>query len=186
MSPRPRLVLLDEPTSQLDPVAGDELIWLLRRLNEEWGVSILLAEHRLERCLAAADRVIAMDSGAIAFDGRPATSSPGPKTHDTALETPAARLSHWPGIEPLPVGVRDARRALLGRGTPPPRQTAGRGATAPSASRTAASPLGGRRDPARQPSRFAICGLSSSGTTRAHEVLKGIDLRDRRAASASR
>ena len=45
---RPRLVLLDEPTSQLDPVAGDELIWLLRRLNEEWGVTILLAEHRLE------------------------------------------------------------------------------------------------------------------------------------------
>src|SRR3954454_545432 len=51
---RPRLVLLDEPTSQLDPVAGDELIWLLRRLNEEWGVTVLLAEHRLERCLAAA------------------------------------------------------------------------------------------------------------------------------------
>ena len=68
---RPRLVLLDEPTSQLDPVAGDELIWLLRRLNEEWGVAVLLAEHRLERCLAAADRVIAMDSGAIAFDGSP-------------------------------------------------------------------------------------------------------------------
>src|SRR5207248_8324863 len=64
---RPELVLLDEPTSQLDPVAGDELIWLLRRLNEEWGVSILLAEHRLERCLAAADRVVAMDKGAIAF-----------------------------------------------------------------------------------------------------------------------
>ena len=42
---RPPLVLLDEPTSQLDPVAGDELIWLLRRLNEEWGVAIVLAEH---------------------------------------------------------------------------------------------------------------------------------------------
>ena len=37
---RPRLVLLDEPTSQLDPVSGDELIWLLRRLNEEWGVAV--------------------------------------------------------------------------------------------------------------------------------------------------
>ena len=54
---RPRLVLLDEPTSQLDPVAGDELIGLLRRLNEEWGMAVVLAEHRLERCLAAADRV---------------------------------------------------------------------------------------------------------------------------------
>ena len=48
---RPQLVLLDEPTSQLDPVAGDELIALLRRLNEDWDAAILLAEHRLERCL---------------------------------------------------------------------------------------------------------------------------------------
>ncbi|MDX6732359.1 MAG: energy-coupling factor transport system ATP-binding protein, partial [Baekduia sp.] len=58
---RPRLVLLDEPTSQLDPVAGDELIWLLRRLNEEWGTTVVLVEHRLERCLAAADRVLAFE-----------------------------------------------------------------------------------------------------------------------------
>ena len=68
---RPQLVLLDEPTSQLDPVAGDELIWLLRRLNEEWGMTILLAEHRLERCLPAADRVVAMADGAIACDAPP-------------------------------------------------------------------------------------------------------------------
>ncbi len=45
------MVLLDEPTSQLDPVAGDELIGLLRRLNQEWETTIVLAEHRLERCL---------------------------------------------------------------------------------------------------------------------------------------
>jgi energy-coupling factor transport system ATP-binding protein len=113
---RPRLVLLDEPTSQLDPVAGDELIWLLRRLNEEWGVTILLAEHRLERCLAAADRVIAMDSGAIAFDGAPRDFLAWAQEADTALETPAARLFSLCGIEPLPVGVRDARRTLAGRG----------------------------------------------------------------------
>ena len=56
------LVLLDEPTSQLDPVAGDELVWLLRRLNEEWGTAVVLAEHRLERCLAHADRVV-VDGG---------------------------------------------------------------------------------------------------------------------------
>ena len=56
----PRLLLLDEPTSQLDPVAGDELLGVLRRVNEEWGTAVVLAEHRLERCLAAADRVIAL------------------------------------------------------------------------------------------------------------------------------
>lgn len=109
---RPRLVLLDEPTSQLDPVAGDELIWLLRRLNEEWGVTILLAEHRLERCLAAADRVIAMGSASIVFDGHPRDFLTWAQEADQALETPAARLFSLCGLAPLPVGVRDARRTL--------------------------------------------------------------------------
>ena len=72
---RPPVVLLDEPTSQLDPVAGDELIGLLRRLNQEWETTILLAEHRLERCLSAADRVIAMHAGALAHDGDPSIVS---------------------------------------------------------------------------------------------------------------
>ena len=112
---RPGLVLLDEPTSQLDPVAGDELIWLLRRLNEEWGVTILLAEHRLERCLAAADRVIAMDKGAISFDGPPSDFLAWAQQADTALETPAARLFSLAGLDPLPTGVRQARQTLLGR-----------------------------------------------------------------------
>jgi energy-coupling factor transport system ATP-binding protein len=109
---RPRLVVLDEPTSQLDPVAGDELIWLLRRLNEEWGVAVLLAEHRLERCLAAADRVIAMDSGSVAFDGSPGDFLTWSQHSDPALATPAARLFSLAGISPLPVGVRDARTLL--------------------------------------------------------------------------
>src|SRR5204862_2720729 len=68
---RPALLLLDEPTSQLDPVAGDELIWTLRRLNEEWGTAVVVAEHRLERCLPAADRVIAMDQGSLVCDASP-------------------------------------------------------------------------------------------------------------------
>ena len=109
---RPQLILLDEPTSQLDPVAGDELIWLLRRLNEEWGVAVLLAEHRLERCLGAADRVIAMDTGAIVFDGAPRDFLAWAQRHDAALETPAARLFSLAGIDPLPTGVRDAREIL--------------------------------------------------------------------------
>ena len=71
LSARPALVCLDEPTSQLDPVAGDELIGLLRRLNEDGDTAVLLAEHRLERCLAAADRVVALDGGRVAFDGAP-------------------------------------------------------------------------------------------------------------------
>jgi energy-coupling factor transport system ATP-binding protein len=113
---RPRLVLLDEPTSQLDPVAGDELIWLLRRLNEEWGMAIVLAEHRLERCLAAADRVVAMAQGDVAFDGEPEAFLAWALAADEALATPGARLFHRAGIETLPRGVKAARQILARRG----------------------------------------------------------------------
>ena len=78
-------------------------------------MTILLAEHRLERCLAAADRVIAMDTGAISFDGSPRDFLAWAQEADVALETPAARLFSLAGIEPLPVGVRDARAILRER-----------------------------------------------------------------------
>ncbi len=109
---RPPLIMLDEPTSQLDPVAGDELIWLLRRLNEEWGVAVVLAEHRLERCLTVADRVLAMGGGRIEFDGSPTDFLRFAAESRPELETPLAEMFAGAGIEPLPVGVRDARRIL--------------------------------------------------------------------------
>jgi energy-coupling factor transporter ATP-binding protein EcfA2 len=115
LATRPRLVLLDEPTSQLDPVAGDELISLLRRLNEEWGVSVILGEHRLERCLAAADRVIALDAGELAFDGAPRAFLEWALDADPALATPAARLFRNAGL-PIAVSVREARRTVAERG----------------------------------------------------------------------
>ena len=109
---RPQVVLLDEPTSQLDPVAGDELIWLLRRLNEEWGTAIVLAEHRLERCLPAADRVIAMAGGAVACDAPPRDFLAWAGAEVPALQTPAARLFERAGLRPLPSGVKEARATL--------------------------------------------------------------------------
>src|SRR4051794_10215504 len=118
LATRPRLVLLDEPTSQLDPVAGDELISLLRRLNEEWGVTILLGEHRLERCLAAADRVIALVGGSVAFDGEPRGFLDWALETDQALATPGARLLRGGGLPP-PASVRDARRTLQATGNAP-------------------------------------------------------------------
>jgi len=116
---RPRLVLLDEPTSQLDPVAGDELISLLRRLNEEWGTAVVLAEHRLERCLTSADRVVAMAAGGIAFDGDPEEFLSWALEADPALATPGARLFDLAGLGPPPVGVKRARRALRSAGVAP-------------------------------------------------------------------
>jgi energy-coupling factor transport system ATP-binding protein len=109
---RPQIVLLDEPTSQLDPVAGDELIGLLRRLNQEWETTILLAEHRLERCLTAADRVIAIDAGRIACDGDPGSFLRWSGTRAPALQTPGAKLFALAGLHPPPVGVRQARATL--------------------------------------------------------------------------
>jgi energy-coupling factor transporter ATP-binding protein EcfA2 len=109
---RPSVVVLDEPTSQLDPVAGDELVWLLRRLNEEWGTTVILVEHRLERCLAAADRVLAFDGGTIAFDGEPGPFLDWALAAAPPLATPGARLFSLAGLSPSPVGVKAARAAL--------------------------------------------------------------------------
>jgi energy-coupling factor transport system ATP-binding protein len=109
---RPALLLLDEPTSQLDPVAGDELIGLLRRLNEEWGTTVVMAEHRLERCLPAADRVIALEGGHLACDATPADFLTWATENRPPLATPAARMFSLAGIEPLPTSVKEARQAL--------------------------------------------------------------------------
>ena len=116
---RPELLILDEPTSQLDPVAGDELIWLLRRLNEEWGTAVLMAEHRLERCLPAADRVVAMEGGRIVFNGAPDAFLDWSLEADPALATPAASLFGRAGLRPLPVSVKSARDALANAGLVP-------------------------------------------------------------------
>ena len=117
---RPDLVLLDEPTSQLDPVAGDELVGVLRRLNEEWGTTVVLAEHRIERCLASADRVIAMAEGRIAFDGEPAAYQEWALEADAALATPLARMFEGAGLRPPPVGVKDARARIRALAPAPP------------------------------------------------------------------
>lgn len=116
---RPRVVLLDEPTSQLDPVAGDELIGLLRRLNQEWDTTILLSEHRLERCLSAADRVIAMDGGAIAHDGTPSSFLRFAADSEPSLQTPGAKLFALAGLTPPPIGVKQARASLRREGLLP-------------------------------------------------------------------
>ncbi|HEV2815490.1 MAG TPA: ATP-binding cassette domain-containing protein [Solirubrobacteraceae bacterium] len=116
---RPRVVLLDEPTSQLDPVAGDELVWLLRRLNEEWGTTVILVEHRLERCLAAADRVLAFADGRLACDAPPRGFLEWAAAESPALETPAARLLERAGLRPPPAGVKEARATLRAHGLLP-------------------------------------------------------------------
>jgi energy-coupling factor transport system ATP-binding protein len=162
---RPRLVLLDEPTSQLDPVAGDELIGLLRRLNEEWGTAILLAEHRLERCLSAADRAVALADGRVAFDGSPREFLRWALDRDPALATPGARLFELAGIGPPPVGVKDARRMLRHRGLEA-------GEVRP------AKRVGGRRQGRQELALVARdAWVELDDGSGARDVLRGIDLR---------
>jgi energy-coupling factor transport system ATP-binding protein len=117
----PRLLLLDEPTSQLDPVAGDELVWLLRRLNEDWGTAVVVAEHRLERCLPAADRLVALVDGEIVCDAAPPEFLEWAAANAPALATPAARLFSLAGLRPLPASVKDARGGLRSAGLVPKR-----------------------------------------------------------------
>lgn len=68
---QPRVLLLDEPTAQLDPIAASEFIQTLRTLHEELGLTIIMIEHRLEEVLAIADKVVLLEHGRIIYDGVP-------------------------------------------------------------------------------------------------------------------
>lgn len=170
---RPSLVLLDEPTSQLDPVAGDELIGLLRRLNQEWDTTIVLCEHRLERCLNAADRVIAMHDGAVAHDGDPAVFLAWAKGNAPALLTPGAKLFSLAGLEPPPVGVKQARAYLRARELLPAlEEPRDRGELrADFASHRRAARFWGRKSGAPVEARGVWCEIP-----RGPAVLRGVDL----------
>lgn len=68
---QPRLLLLDEPTSQLDPIAAREFIDIVSRLNRELGITVIMSEHRLEEVMPLSSRVLLMESGRIKYDTTP-------------------------------------------------------------------------------------------------------------------
>jgi energy-coupling factor transport system ATP-binding protein len=68
---QPKLLILDEPTSHLDPIAASEFIALLKRLNDELGITIIISEHRLEEVFPIADRAVVMENGRILFCDTP-------------------------------------------------------------------------------------------------------------------
>lgn len=71
MTMLPKVIILDEPTSQLDPIAASEFINMLFKINHELGITIIITEHRLEEIIPQSDRVIVMDSGEIIIDDVP-------------------------------------------------------------------------------------------------------------------
>ncbi|CAI6086881.1 ABC transporter ATP-binding protein [Cohnella sp. JJ-181] len=119
---QPRLLLLDEPTSQLDPVAAREFVHLLRRLNEEFGVTVVASEHRLDDILPLADRLIVMEGGRIRHDGAPgdvcARIWAAGDARERLYVPSVARLlaavgaAESPADGPLPLTVREAVAAL--------------------------------------------------------------------------
>jgi energy-coupling factor transporter ATP-binding protein EcfA2 len=147
---RPAVLVLDEPTSQLDPVAGDELIGLLRRANDDADTTIVLAEHRLERCLHAADRVIALDGGRVVCDGTPSAFLAWAGRSAPRLQTPGAQLLEGLALEPVP-GVKRARAALRQRGLLPERPRAGAAGPAEPALAATAPTRRGRRGSSEPP-----------------------------------
>jgi energy-coupling factor transporter ATP-binding protein EcfA2 len=102
----PRLLVLDEPTSALDPAAAEEVLSALARLVHDLGLTVVMAEHRLERVVPFADRIILVPG-----DGAPLVVGPPEGVMRTSPVAPPlvelGRLVHW---DPLPLSVRDARR----------------------------------------------------------------------------
>ncbi|MEO7235455.1 MAG: ATP-binding cassette domain-containing protein, partial [Lapillicoccus sp.] len=101
----PRILVLDEPTSALDPVAAEEVLGALHRLVHDLGVTVLLAEHRLERVVHHADRVVLVDRGRVTAPLDPAEAMARSSVHP-----PVVDLGRRMGWSPLPLSVRDARR----------------------------------------------------------------------------
>lgn len=114
---RPQILVLDEPTSQLDPQSADEVLRALVRLNEDLGLTILLAEHRLERVLSYVDRVIYLERGRVLVDAA---------AREAAAQLPQlpplVRLGKELGWRPLPLTVKEARSYVTAPG--PARQAA--------------------------------------------------------------
>ena len=112
---RPKILLLDEPTAQLDPIAAAEFISTLKKLNDEMGITIIMAEHRLEDVFPISDKVICMDGGKVYAEGTPEDVCKSLKGTDIFAGLPSA-VRIWSGLDidcECPITVRQGRDFLL-------------------------------------------------------------------------
>lgn len=107
LTAHPRVLVLDEPTSALDPPAADDVLAALTRLVHDHGMTVLLAEHRLERVVQYADRVLA-----VAPDGTVREGAAADLLEPGASAPPLLELAQLAGWRPVPLSVRDARRRV--------------------------------------------------------------------------
>lgn len=118
MAMQPSVLILDEPTSQLDPIAASDFLATLGKINRELGTTIILTEHRLEEAFPLATRVAVMDKGRLLCTGGPAEVGKllKHKGHSMFLAMPTA-MRVWaavPNEAECPVTVRDGRDWLTG------------------------------------------------------------------------
>ncbi|MGW4110429.1 ABC transporter ATP-binding protein [Actinosynnema sp. NPDC004786] len=106
LTAHPRVLVLDEPTSALDPGAAEDVLAAVHRLVHDLGMTVLIAEHRLERVAQYADRVVWLPGGGLP----PVAGDPGPVLADAPVAPPVVRLGRLAGWNPVPVSIRDARR----------------------------------------------------------------------------
>lgn len=104
LAAQPRVLILDEPTSQLDPQSAEDVLGLLQRLNADLGLTIVLVEHRLERVLQYADRLVVLEAGRIVADGPPRDVLAA-----RAMPMPLARVARELGWKPIPLTIREGR-----------------------------------------------------------------------------
>lgn len=105
----PKVLVLDEPTSALDPTSAEEVLAALSRMVHDLGVTVVMAEHRLERVVQFADRVALMSA-----DGRVTSGPPAEMMKSSPVVPPVVMLGRAMGWDPLPLSVRDARRDATG------------------------------------------------------------------------
>jgi energy-coupling factor transport system ATP-binding protein len=103
---QPRVLVLDEPTSQLDPQAAEEVLDTLVKLNHDLGLTIVLSEHRLERVVQHADRVLYMPGPGA----QPKLGPPRQVLAEAPLVPPVVELGKALGWTPLPLTLKEARR----------------------------------------------------------------------------
>ncbi len=119
MCMNPKILVLDEPTAQLDPIAASDFLALLGKINRELGITVILTEHRLEEAFPFATRVIVMEKGEIVCDDAPEKVGLHLRDKDSGmfLAMPTA-MRAWAGVEtklPCPVTVRDGSDFLTER-----------------------------------------------------------------------
>ena len=119
LTAHPKVIILDEPTSALDPTGAEDVLATITRLVHDLAVTVVVAEHRIERVLQYADTVVHIGTDGVVTQGDPATLM---TTSDVA--PPVIELGRWAGWSPLPLSVRDARRRAKAwrtlPATPPP------------------------------------------------------------------